>query len=328
MEVSAPARPARPRAARGAARALLLASPRLALAIVALVLLATTPGFFNPRTLSTVLAVASIVGVLAVGQTSVLLGGGFDLSQGAMVAVCAAVAAWLAGPEAVGPWLAGPAALLVGAMLGAFNGLVVAYVGVNPFVATLSTLLAFRGAAFVFLEGLPISGVTAFNGLSRGVDIAGTLVPARGFVFLAVGLVAAFVLGRTVFGRHVYAVGGNPEAARLAGLRTRLLKTVTFALSGASAGLAAVLQLSWVRVAKPDTGLGLELDAIAACVVGGVSLQGGKGRVLGAAAGCLLLQALGTWITIRGFQDEYRSLLTGAVILTFAAVDALGRGRS
>ena len=99
----------------------------------------------------------------------------------------------------------------------------------------------------------------------------------------------------------------------------------TFAISGATAGLAATLLLSWVRVAKPDTGTGLELDSIAACVVGGISLQGGKGSVLGAAAGCLLLQALGTWITIRGFQDEYRNLLTGGVILVFAVVDAMGR---
>ena len=298
---------------------------------MALVILISTPRFFTAGTLSTILALASIVGVLAIGQAFVLIGGGFDLSQGAMVALTAAAAAFLAAPAPAGLGLgamwAGPAAVLIGAGLGAFNGLSVAFVGTNPFVTTLSTQLVYRGAAFLLLAGQPISGVTAFAGLSRGPEIGGTLVPWRGFVFLGLTLLAAMVLRFTVYGRHLYAVGGNPEAARLAGLRTRWLKLTTFALSGAGAGLAALLLLSWVRVAKPTTGIGLELDSIAAGVVGGISLQGGQGRILGAAAGCLLLQALGTWITIRGFQDEYRSLLTGGVILAFAAIDAWSRRR-
>ena len=164
-------------------RALLVGSPRLLLALAALVLMATTPGFFTTGTLSTVLALASIVGVLAVGQAFVLIGGGFDLSQGAMVALTAAVTAWLAGPQELNPWLALPVAPALGALLGAINGGFVAYAGVNPFVTTLSTLLAFRGAAFVWLEGLPISGVTAFNGLSRGVEVGDALVPVAEFCF-------------------------------------------------------------------------------------------------------------------------------------------------
>jgi ribose transport system permease protein len=299
----------------------------MVLAVAALGLMAATPGFFTAGNLGTILALASIVGVLAVGQAFVLIGGGFDLSQGATVALTAAATAWLAGPSAWNPWIAAGAGLLLGGLLGAINGVFVAGVGTNPFVTTLSTTLVYRGAAFVLLGGLPIRGVRAFEALSRGPEVAGTIVPWRGFVFLAVALVAWFVLRWTVFGRHVYATGGNVEAARLSGLRTFRIRVVAFALSGLSAGLGAVLLLSWVRVAKPDTGYGYELDSIAACVVGGISLQGGRGSVLGAAAGCLLLQALGTWITIRGLQDEYRSLVTGAVILTFAAADALARKR-
>ena len=133
------------------------------------------------------------------------------------------------------------------------------------------------------------------------------------------------VLRQTVFGQHIYALGGNAEAARLAGIRTVRLRIVTFVLSGLAAGGATILFLSWLRVAKPDTATGYELDSIAACVVGGVSLQGGRGSVLGAAAGCLLLQALRTQITMSGFPEEYRTLVTGVVILTFAAADALAR---
>jgi ribose transport system permease protein len=306
----------------------LLGSLRLALAVAALALLASTPRFFTPANLGDILALASIVGVLAVGQAFVLIAGGFDLSQGAAVALTAAVTAWLAGPCGVNPWLAALAALALGAILGAINGACVAGVGTNPFVTTLSTTLIYRGAAFVFLGGLPIRQVRAFDALSRGPELGGTLIPLRGFLFLAVALAAWFVLRWTVVGRHLYAVGGNVEAARLSGLRTFRLRVTAFALSGASAALAALMLLSWVRVAKPDTGYGYELESIAACVVGGVSLQGGSGSVLGAAGGCLLLQALRSWITIRGLQDEYRSLVTGAVILTFAAADAIARRRS
>ncbi len=302
------------------------ALPRLVLVALAFVLLARTSGFFTAGTLGTVLALASIVGVLAVGQAFTLIGGGFDLSQGALVALCAAVIAELAGPQELGALPAAAAGMALGAALGAIAGACVAGIGTNPFVTTLSAMLIYRGAAFVFLEGRPIRGITAFEGLSQGPTLAGTLIPWRGFVFLASAVVAWFVLRRTVFGRHVYAVGGNVEAARLAGVRTFRVQVATFAISGLSAAMAATLLLSWVRVAKPDTGAGLELDSIAACVVGGVVLGGGGGSGLGAAAGCLLLQALGTWITIRGLQDEYRSLLTGAVILIFAAADALARG--
>ncbi len=157
--------------------------------------------------------------------------------------------------------------------------------------------------------------------------LGGTHFPLRGAVFAAVTVAGWFVLRRLVFGRHVYAVGGNVEAARLAGIRTGRVRVATFALSGLAAALAAIMQLSWVRVAKPDTGTGFELDSIAACIVGGIALQGGSGGVPGAAFGCILLKALGSWITFRGFPDEYRGLITGAVILLFAGTDALARRR-
>jgi len=299
--------------------------PRALLVIVAAVLMARTPNFFAPVTLGTILALGSIVGVLAIGQAFVLIGGGFDLAQGATMALAAASAATLATTKGLNPWMVVAMALGIGAMLGSINGAFVAIVGTNPFVTTLSTLLLFRGGAFLLLGGLPITGVRSFDFLEMGPTIAGTLVPARGFVFLVLAGISWVVLTKTVFGRHIYAVGGNVQAARLSGLPTVRLRIATFALSGMAAALAALMQLSWVRVAKADTGYGLELDSIAACVVGGISLQGGSGSVIGAALGCLLLQALGTYITMSGFPDEYRSLATGGVILTFAAADAMAR---
>jgi ribose transport system permease protein len=298
--------------------------PQVVLAIVAIVWMLNTPRFFTPGTLRSILTLASLVGVLAAGQTFVLIGGGFDLSQGAILALTAAATASRVA-KGDGALSATLEALSLGAGLGAINGLFVAYVRANAFVTTLSTLLIYRGATFVLLGGRLISNVRAFDRLDRGVEIAGTLVSYRGLLFLALAVVAWVVLRRTVFGQYVYAVGGNAEAARLAGVRTERVRVATFALSGLAAGLAAIFLLSWVRVAKPDTGTGYELDSIAACVVGGVSLQGGAGSVLGAAAGCLLLQTLATLITMSGFPDEYRTLITGAVILTFASADALAR---
>lgn len=298
--------------------------PQAALFLAAVVLMVSTDRFFTANTLGGILTKSSIIGVLALGQAFVLIGGGFDLSQGAILALVAAATAWIA-TAGVDPTICAMAALGLGLLLGAVNGVFVAAVRTNPFVTTLSTLLVFRGATFVLLSGRPISGVTAFNFLNDGPTLGQALIPWRGFLFLGMAVLAWFVLRQTVFGQHTYAVGGNAEASRLAGVRTIRVKVASFALSGLAAGLAAVMLLSWVRLAKPDTGTGYELDSIAACVVGGVSLQGGAGSVLGAAAGCLLLQTLGTVITMRGWPDEYRTLITGAVILVFAAADALAR---
>ncbi len=306
-------------------RTLLARLPLLILAVAAFCLMAMTPGFLAPGTLGNVLKLASIVGLLAVGQAFVLIGGGFDLSQGAILGLTAAATAWLA-QDVLGPWPAALAALGLGALLGAVNGLFVALVRTNAFVTTLSTLLIYRGATFVLLGGGPITGVSAFDPLDDlGLTLGRTLVPLRAFVFLGVAVLGWLVLRQTVFGQYVYATGGNAEAARLAGVRTAAVRVATFALSGLAAGLGAIALLSWVNLAKPDTGTGYELESIAACVIGGVSLQGGSGSVLGAAAGCLLMQTIGSLITYSGFPDEYRSLVTGGVILLFAAADAIGR---
>ncbi|MFO0890241.1 MAG: ABC transporter permease [Isosphaeraceae bacterium] len=306
------------------ARLLIGRLPQVALLVVALALMLRTERFFTPSTLTSILTQASIVGVLALGQAFALIGGGFDLSQGAILALSAAATAHLA-TRGAGPMLAGGAALALGGLLGTINGFMVAVVRTNPFVTTLSTLLIYRGATFIALGGQPLANIRVFQAIDSGIQAGSTFVPYRGVLFLAAALASWLVLRRMVVGQRIYALGGNEQAARLAGIRTERLRVATFAISGLAAGLGSILLLSWLRVSKPDTATGYELDSIAACVVGGVSLQGGRGSVLGAAAGCLLLQALRTQITMSGFPEEYRTLVTGVVILTFAAVDALAR---
>jgi ribose transport system permease protein len=294
------------------------------LVVAALVLMLRTERFFTPATLTSILTQSSIVGVLALGQAFVLVGGGFDLSQGAILALTATATAHLA-QRGLPPGEVAVATLGMGALLGSLNGVMVAVVRTNPFVTTLSTLLIFRGATFIVLAGQPIANIRVFQAIDSGFTLGSTFVPYRGVLFLAITLLSWLILRQTVAGQHIYALGGNAEAARLAGIRTVRLRVATFLISGLAAGMATILFLSWLRVAKPDTATGYELDSIAACVVGGVSLQGGRGSVLGAAAGCLLLQALRTQITMSGFPEEYRTMVTGLVILIFAAADALAR---
>lgn len=298
--------------------------PQILLIAGALALMLRTERFFTPGTLASILTQASIVGVLAVGQAFVLLGGGFDLSQGAMLALTAAAVGRLAQHGFDWPACAA-AAMLTGLALGSINGFFVSVVRTNPFVTTMSTLLVYRGGAFLVLNGQPISKIVVFRGVDDGFRLGETFVSYRGLIFAASAIAAWAFLRWSVPGQHVYALGGNAEAARLAGVRTTRLRIATFAISGLAAGLAAVLLLGWLRVTRSDTAAGYEFDSIAACVVGGVSLQGGRGSVLGAAAGCLLLQALRTQITMSGFPEEYRTFVTGLVILTFAAADALAR---
>ncbi len=304
---------------------LLVRMPQLLLAAGAIWWMWNTERFFSLRNLGQIVNLASLVGVLAVGQAFVLIGGGFDLSQGAVLGLSAAcAAAWLQS-GAVGPIGAAGVALSVGVVAGLVNGFFVAYVRTNAFVTTLSMTLVVRGLTFLRLGGRMIGPVEAFERLGRSVSIGRLPVSGLGVTFLVSVILGWVVLRRTVFGQHIYATGGNAQAARLAGVRTERLKMATFAISGAAAGMAAILWLAFLGVSRADSGQGYELNAIAACVVGGVSLQGGSGSMMGAAVGCLLLQALSNLIGLSGFPDEYSTLATGLVILTFAAVDALAR---
>ncbi len=291
--------------------------PQLALVIAALILMLRTERFFTPGTLTSILIRRASSGCWR-SDRRLCCSGGDSTSQGVMLALTAAAAAHLA-QRGVPPVVAGTAAQAIGALRGSINGVMGAPVRTNPFVTTLSTLLIFRGAAFIILGGQPLSHMRLVQAIDSGFTLGTTFLPLRGVLFLALTCLSWLILRQTIYGQHIHALGGTAEAARLSGVKTVRLRVETFILSGLAAGVATILFLSWLRVAKPDTATGYELDSIAACVVVGVSLQGGRGSILGAAAGCLLLQALRTQITMSGFPEEYRTLVTGMVILIFAA---------
>lgn len=284
-----------------------------------------TPGFLTGRNLSGIVSLGSLVGVLAIGQCLALLGGGFDLSQGAVLGFSAAAAAVGLHDLSWGPLASGLLALGAATAVGVVNGTLVAYVRTNPFVTTLSTTLIVRGLTFLVLGGRELGNLRAFEGLAKSLRVGDVRLSGLSAILVVLALVAWLALRRTVAGQHLYATGGNAEAARLAGVRTTRLQLGSYVASALAAGVGGVLWLATYYTANARTGEGYELLSIAACVVGGVSLQGGRGSVLGAIGGCLLLQSVGTMINLSELPGEYATLTNGLVILVFAAADALTR---
>ncbi|MDA3628210.1 ribose ABC transporter permease [Saccharopolyspora sp. WRP15-2] len=295
----------------------------LAVLIALVVLMALiAPNFASVENLLNIARSISINAILAVGLTFVILTAGIDLSVGSIVAVSgvAAVLAAMAG-------LPTPIAVLVGVLAGAAaglgNGLLTAYLSLAAFIVTLGSMTLLRGLAYTMTDGQPIvSNMLNFRDIGNGY-VAG--IPAPVVVMAIVYLVAWFVLERTKFGRHVYAVGGNAEAARLAGINVKRVMTAVYVIAGACAGLAGVIFAARVVSAQPTAGTGYELDAIAAVVLGGTSLAGGRGRIIGTLVGSVILGVLSTGLILMNVQFFTQLLVKGAVIILAVAIDSLKR---
>ena len=281
--------------------------------------------FLAPDNLLNIVRFASENGIIAVGMTLVILTGGIDLSVGAVLALCAVGAAACLTRYNLG---AAPTILLMlglGAAVGAANGLITTRLRVQSFITTLAVLSAARGAASLWSGGyaIPLAFGTgpgeappAFKAAFAGqADLFGLLIPTPLFFFVGAGALAAFVLGRTAFGRHVYAVGGNEVAARLSGVPTNRVKVIVFAISGFLAALAALLHAALVNQGSHIDGSGYELNAIAAVVIGGTSLAGGVGTVAGSMVGALILSILDNILGLRNIASEYQLILKGAIIV-------------
>ncbi len=281
--------------------------------------------FLDPQNLLNVVRFASENGIIAVGMTLVILTGGIDLSVGAVLALCAvgAAASLMRYDLQTLPTIA--LMLGLGGLVGTLNGWITTRLRIQSFITTLAMLSAARGAASLWSGGyaIPLAfgtgpGVApqSFKSLFAGqVGLPGLQIPAPLFYFIGVGLLATFVLRRTAFGRHVYAVGGNETAARLSGVPTDRVRVVVFALSGFLAALAALLHAALVNQGSHIDGSGYELNAIAAVVIGGTSLSGGVGTVLGSMIGALILSILDNILGLRNIASEYQMILKGAIIV-------------
>ena len=291
------------------------------------VLAATTPNFLTSQNLQNVLDQNAYMGIAACGATLVIIAGGFDLSVGAIFALAGAVAAWVA--VNVDPVLGLVAGALVGPLLGILNGVLVSGVGIHSFLATLASGLAFSGLAVAVTEGflIDVSSEEAFVWLGRGELIPGIRNPL--IVFLVVALALGFLLSRTRFGRYVYAVGGNIEAARLSGVRTGLITALTFVICGLTASLAGIVEASKAGSgqALPGGAAGLALGTIAAVVIGGTSIKGGQGAIWRTVLGVLLLALINNAFNILNLQPQYRDVLTAAIIVGAVTLNTLASRR-
>jgi ribose transport system permease protein len=286
--------------------------------------------FLEPRNLLNIVRFASENGIIAVGMTLVILTGGIDLSVGAVLALCAVGAAACMTRYGFGTAATVLVVLALGCLVGLVNGLVTTKFNMQSFITTLAMLGVARGIASLWSGGyaIPLAfgdgpglAPQSFKNMFAGeVNLLGLEVPAPVFYFLGVGLVASFLLRRTGFGRHVYAVGGNETAARLSGVNVDRVKVIVFAVSGLLAGLAALLHAALVNQGSHIDGNGYELNAIAAVVIGGTSLAGGVGTVVGSMIGALTLSILDNILGLRNVQSEYQAILKGIIIVLAVVV--------
>lgn len=294
----------------------------------AIVFATIAPGFGSVANLINIALSIAVTGILAVGMTAVILTGGIDLSVGSLVALTGTAAAMAAAAVPRGG-AAGIVALVVaiavGAIAGMLNGSFIAYLRVQPFVATLAMLTIARGAAFILSGGRSIGNLPdSFGVLGRAVPFG---IPAPVYVFAVVAMIGAFVLNRTVFGRRVYATGGNPEASWLAGVGTQRVIWLVYALNGLLAGLAGLTLASRLGAGVPNSGLQYELDVIAAVVVGGTSLAGGRGTIVGTIWGTVFIGVLTNGLNLANVDPYVQKIALGVVILIAAIGDRVA-GRS
>lgn len=278
------------------------------------------PNFNRVDNLLNIARSISVNAILAAGLTFVILTGGIDLSVGSIVAASGVVAviAAIAGVPAPLAVLIGMA---VGGACGLANGVLTAYLALAPFIVTLGTMTFLRGLAYTITNGQPIvASDLNFKNLGNGYLLG---IPVPVIAMVAVFIVAWFVLERTRYGRHVYAVGGNPQAARLAGVRVNRIILSVYVVAGICAGLAGVIFAARVISAQPTAGTGYELDAIAAVVLGGTSLVGGRGRILGTLIGAVILGVLTTGLILLNVQFFTQLLIKGVVIIVAVAIDSL-----
>jgi putative xylitol transport system permease protein len=299
----------------------------IALVVMCLTLAVISENFLSTRNILNVLRQTSINGILAIGMTFVILTRGIDLSVGSVVAFAGLVAASLATTAATGMVGDGPypallaiaAGLAVGMACGAMSGVIVSRFRVPAFVATLGMLSAARGLALIYSGGRPIPSLTEeFRWIGTG-SIWGIPVPI--FLLLGTFAIAHFVLTQTRFGRHVYAVGGNPHAAKVSGLPVRGIRFSVYVIAGALAGLAGMILAARTGSALPQAGIAYELDAIAAVVIGGTSLAGGVGRVTGTLIGALLIGVMNNGLDLMGVESYYQQVIKGILIVAAVMLD-------
>lgn len=291
----------------------------IAFLLMCVILSFATDAFLTTNNILNVLRQISINGIIAVGMTFVIITGGIDLSVGSIVGLAAVVATSFAHPGAyplIVPILAG---LLVGLACGGINGFLIARWRVAPFIVTLGMMTAARGMTMVYTDGRPVINLSDGYNFVGGGYIAGIPLPV--IILVLIALIGFFVLKFTKFGRHVYAVGGNEHSANVSGVRVKPVKVAVYCIVGLAAGLAGIVLSSRVMSGSPVLGTGYELDAIAAVVIGGTSLFGGVGSIVGTLIGVLIIGTMNNGLDLLNVSSYYQQVAKGVIIVLAVLLD-------
>lgn len=286
-----------------------------------------TPKFLRPANIINILRQISNVGIMAVGEAMVIIIAGIDLSVSSVLSLSACTAAYLA--QFINPWVAVFIAILVGILVGLLNGVLSVKVGIAPFIATLGTQMMAKGVAFMITRGIPIKFVNATSVLGGGrIPLKGKLeLPVPVIFMLVIYVIGIIVMNKTVFGRSIYAVGDNEKSAKLSGINADRIKITAYVISGFLAAFAGVLNAGNLTTAEASAGDGIETSVIAAVVIGGVSMSGGEGSVVGILIGAAIMGVIKNAFILLNFPATMQTFTIGLLIVLSVGLDCLNKKR-
>lgn len=292
----------------------------ITLAIISLIASVLSPYFFDINNFRNIIIAISLDTIIIVGMTMVLVGGGIDLSVGSCLGFCATVLA-----RAFAARLGIPQSILIslccGIIIGAINGFLISYIRVNPLITTLGMMTIARSAVYITAGGHPLASIpTTFKAFAKG-DIVG--IPNLFIIGLIFIIVFDFLMRRNIIFRKYYFVGGNERTAYRAGIKVNLFKFFSYVATGLFASIAGILLVSRLGSAFPHTGLGTEMRVISACIIGGCSISGGKGTVLGSFLGVMLLAVINNILVLLGIQVEWQGIVSGTILILAVLSDAI-----
>jgi ribose/xylose/arabinose/galactoside ABC-type transport system permease subunit len=284
-----------------------------------------SPAFSSLMNAMNIIRQISMMSIVTVGFTFVLLGGGLDLSVGSQIAVMDIGVAYMIVNLQVNPILAAVLGIAMTTGIGWFNGYAISKTGIPPLIATLAMMTALRGITFIISKGYPIYGIPDYLKVIGQGSIGG--VPVPGFIMVGVIAAGVILLNKTYIGRHFYALGSNVEATRLAGINVNYTRTVTYTLLGFLTGVAGLIMLCRTGSGQPNIAEGFEMNVLTAAVLGGVSVNGGKGHIPGAIIGAAIIGVLNNGMSIIGANDYWQKVITGMVLFAVVVFDSLSRAK-
>lgn len=286
--------------------------------VMVVVMAIVSPVFLTSGNIINIIRQVSLNGILAVGLTFVILTGGIDLSVGSLVAVTGVIVGSML-INGYNTWEAVAVGVLISVLFGVFNGVMIAYCSLPPFIATLAGQTIGRGFALVFSDGKPYAVTDkAFLNIGKGSMLG---IPIPIWILFIVCVVAAIMLNYTTYGRHVYAFGGNRNATKLSGVKTRFVEMMVYVISALMAGIVGVILAARISSGQPTAGTGYELDAIAAVAIGGTSMSGGIGTLSGTILGFIIIGVLSNSLTLLNVSSFYQQIVKGAIILIAVLMD-------